>query len=80
MKKIVLLVAVAIACVESDRVYESECPAVTPMSDFDMQRVRKPLCRYNYYSKGKTIESSNVFFQLVSWRLVSNSARKWSRR
>lgn len=40
MKKIILLVVLALGYVTSDRVYESECPEVTPMHDFDMNKVR----------------------------------------
>lgn len=39
MKKLMVLVVLAFGYVNSDRIYESECPAVTPMQDFDMQRV-----------------------------------------
>lgn len=37
--KLMVLVVLAFGYVNSDRIYESECPAVTPMQDFDMQRV-----------------------------------------
>lgn len=39
MRKILLLVILALGHVISDRVYESECPEVTSMQDFDMTRV-----------------------------------------
>lgn len=40
MEKIILLVVLTFGHVISDRVYESECPEVTPMQDFDMTKVR----------------------------------------
>lgn len=40
MQKLTLLVILAISCATSDRIYEDECPAVTPMPDFDMQKVK----------------------------------------
>lgn len=40
MKTIILFVVLAFGYVTSDRVYESECPEVTPLPDFDMNRVR----------------------------------------
>lgn len=40
MEKIILLVVLTFGHVISDRVYESECPEVAPMQDFDMTKVR----------------------------------------
>lgn len=41
MELIVLSVVIlTVGYASSDRIYETECPAVTPMPDFDMKRVK----------------------------------------
>lgn len=40
MDKFLLLIVLMFHCAKADRVYHSECPAVTAMPDFDMERVR----------------------------------------
>lgn len=39
MQKIIVLVVLALQYVSSDRAYEGECPAITPMPNFNMAKV-----------------------------------------
>lgn len=39
MQKTLLLVVLAVVYATADRAYESSCPLVNPMPDFDMERV-----------------------------------------
>lgn len=40
MEKIILLVVLAFHCVSAHKIYEDECPAVDPMPEFDITKVR----------------------------------------
>lgn len=39
MLKFVILLALLVHSGHGDRVYDTECPAIEPMADFDMERV-----------------------------------------
>lgn len=38
MQKVLLVLALMVHCARADRVYDTECPAVKSVSDFDMER------------------------------------------
>lgn len=40
MEKFLLLLVLLFHSAKTDRFYESECPAIKPMPNFDMNRVR----------------------------------------
>lgn len=81
MDKLILLVVLTFHYVSAHQIYENECPAVTPMPDFDIEKVRVltifVLLCLCYGFVHNTWFFKNVIFSSVFRSMVPSSTRFW---